>query len=102
LEQHIEQLVDTSFAGAEKAKLQAADAFEDASIRLRGISITNKGDEVKALLNDLDAKTGELKSMVEKKVEPVGDFIHEHPFMTVAVAVGAGLVIGSILASRRK
>jgi ElaB/YqjD/DUF883 family membrane-anchored ribosome-binding protein len=102
LEQHIEQLVDTSFAGAEKAKLQAADAFEDASIRLRGIRITNKGDEVKALLNDLDVKTGELKSMVEKKVEPVGDFIQEHPFMTVAVAVGAGVVIGSILASRRK
>jgi ElaB/YqjD/DUF883 family membrane-anchored ribosome-binding protein len=102
LEQHIEQLVDSSFAGAEKAKVQAADAFEDASIRLRGIKITNTGDEVKAILNDLDTKTGELKSQVEKKIEPVGDFIHEHPFVTVAVAVGAGFLIGSLLASRRK
>jgi ElaB/YqjD/DUF883 family membrane-anchored ribosome-binding protein len=102
LEQHIEQLVDTSFASAEKAKVQAADAFEEASIRLRGIKMTGKGDEVKALLNDMDAKASELKSQVEKKVEPIGDFIYDHPFVTVAVAVGAGLLIGSILTSRRK
>jgi ElaB/YqjD/DUF883 family membrane-anchored ribosome-binding protein len=101
LEQNVEQLVDTTFGGAEKAKIQAADAFEEASRRLRGMSMTGKGDEVKALLNELDAKTGELKSQVEKKVEPVEDFIHEHPFMTVAIAVGAGFLIGSLLASRR-
>ena len=101
MEQHVEQLVDTTFGGAEKAKLQAADAFENAAKRLREMSVTGKGDDVKAILNDLDAKTVELKSQVEKKVEPVEDFIHEHPFMTVAIAVGAGFLLGSLLASRR-
>ncbi len=101
MEQHVEQLVDTSFASAERAKIQAADAFEDAARRLREMSVTGKGEDVKALLNELDAKTGELKSQVEKKVEPVEDFIHEHPFMTVAIAIGAGFLIGSLLASRR-
>lgn len=101
MEQHVEQLMDTSFASAERAKIQAADAFEDAARRLREMSVTGKGDDVKALLNELDAKTGELKSQVEKKVEPVEDFIHEHPFMTVAIAIGAGFLIGSLLASRR-
>jgi ElaB/YqjD/DUF883 family membrane-anchored ribosome-binding protein len=101
LEQNVEQLVDTTFSGAEKAKLQAADAFDEASRRLRELSMTGKGDEVKAILNELDAKTDELKSQVGKKIEPVEDFIHEHPFMTVAIAVGAGFLIGSLMASRR-
>ena len=101
MEQKVEQLVDTSFASAERAKVQAADAFEEAARRLREMSMTGKGEDVKALLNELDAKTGELKSQVEKKVEPVEDFIHEHPFMTVAIAVGAGFLIGSLLARRR-
>ena len=93
--------MDTTFAGAEKAKLQAADAFEEAARRLREMSVTGKGDDVKALLNELETKTSDLKAEVGKKVEPVEDFIHEHPFMTVAIAVGAGLLIGSLLASRR-
>jgi ElaB/YqjD/DUF883 family membrane-anchored ribosome-binding protein len=101
LEQNVEHLVDTTFSGAEKAKIQAADAFEEASRRLRGMSMADKGEEVKALLNELDAKTGELKSQVGNKVDSLEDFIQEHPFMTVAVAVGAGVLIGSLLASMR-
>jgi ElaB/YqjD/DUF883 family membrane-anchored ribosome-binding protein len=101
LEQNVEQLVDTGFAGAEKAKVQVADAFDNASSRLREVNMTGKGNEVKAFLNELDVKSGELKSQVEKKIEPIGDFVHDHPYVTIAVAVGAGLLIGSLLTSRR-
>jgi ElaB/YqjD/DUF883 family membrane-anchored ribosome-binding protein len=97
----VEHLVDTTFAGAERAKVQAADALEDAARRLRETSMADKGENVKAILSDLDTKTKELKSGVYEKVEPIEDFIYEHPFMTIAIAVGAGFLIGSLVVSRR-
>jgi ElaB/YqjD/DUF883 family membrane-anchored ribosome-binding protein len=100
LEQNVESAVDTTFGSAEKVKVQAADALEEASKKLREMSITAKGEDVKAVLNDTEARLGELKDQISKKVEPVEDFITEHPFMSVALAVGAGLLIGSLLTRR--
>jgi ElaB/YqjD/DUF883 family membrane-anchored ribosome-binding protein len=96
----VESAVDTTFGSAEKVKVQAADALEEASKKLREMSITAKGEDVKAVLNDTEARLGELKDQISKKVEPVEDFITEHPFMSVALAVGAGLLIGSLLTRR--
>ncbi len=98
--QNVEQAVYTTFGGAEKVKVQTADALEEAARKLREMSITATGDDVKAVLNDTEARIGELKSQVSKKVEPVEDFITEHPFMSIAIAAGVGLLIGSLLARR--
>jgi len=34
------------------------------------------------------------------KTEPVQDFVMEHPLMTIAIAAGAGLLIGALLVRR--
>jgi ElaB/YqjD/DUF883 family membrane-anchored ribosome-binding protein len=92
--------VETTFGSAEKVKVQAADALEEAAKKLREMSITAKGEDVKAVLGDTEARIGELRDQISKKVEPVEDFITEHPFMSVALAAGAGLLIGALLTRR--
>ncbi len=100
MEQNVERAVDTTFGGAEKVKVQAADALEEAARKLREMSITARGEDVKAVLHDTEVRIGELKSDISKKVEPVEDFITEHPFVSIALAAGVGLLIGSLLARR--
>lgn len=96
----MERVVDTTFGSAEKVKVQAADAMEETAKKLREMSITARGEDVKAILNDTGAKIHEFSMQISKKVEPVEDFITEHPFMSVAIAAGAGLMIGSLLSRR--
>jgi len=96
----VERAVDTTFGGAEKVKVQAADTLEEAARKLREMSITAKGEDVKAVLHDTGVRIDELKAEVSKKVEPVEDFITEHPFVSIALAAGVGLLIGSLLARR--
>ena len=100
MEQNVEHVVDTTFGSAEKVKVQAADALEEAARKLREMSITAKGEDVKAVLNDTGARIDELKAQVGKKVEPVEDFITDHPFVSIALAAGVGLLIGSLLTRR--
>ncbi len=97
---NVEHMVDSTFGGAEKVKIQAADAMEEAVRKLRDASMTAKGEEVKAILHDTEAKLGQLKSQVGDKVEPVEEFITDHPLMSVAIAAGVGLLLGSILTRR--
>jgi ElaB/YqjD/DUF883 family membrane-anchored ribosome-binding protein len=96
----MERAVETTFGSAEKVKVQTADALEEAARKLREMSIAAKGEDVKAVLSDTEAKINELKSKVSKKVEPVEDFITEHPFVSIALAAGVGLLIGSLLTRR--
>lgn len=100
MEPIIEHAVDTTFENAEKIKLQAAEALEEAARKLREASITARGEDVKAILNDTEARIDQLKSQVGKQVEPIEDFITDHPLMSVAIAAGAGLLIGSLLTRR--
>jgi len=100
LEQNVERVVDNTFGSAEKVKVQAADALEEAAKRLRDMSIAARGEDVKAVLNDTEAKIDHLKAEVGHKVEPMEDFITDHPFMSIAIAAGAGLLIGSLLTRR--
>ena len=81
-------------------KVQAADALEEAARKLRETSISAKGDDVKAILNDAEERIGSLKAQVSHNVEPVEEFITDHPLMSVAIAAGAGLLIGSLLTRR--
>lgn len=96
----MERAVDSTFGGAEKVKIQAADALEEAARKLRETSITAKGEDVKAILNDAEARIDGLKAQVSHGVEPVEEFITDHPLMSVAIAAGAGLLIGSLMTRR--
>jgi len=52
---------------------------------------------VKAILSDVEARVDQLKAGVEKKVEPVENFIVDHPFASVLIAAGVGFMIGSLI-----
>ncbi|MCD1294753.1 hypothetical protein CUJ83_07040 [Methanocella sp. CWC-04] len=97
MEHNVERVVDSTVQKAESMKIQTAEAFEDAARKLREARVSVKGDEVKAIIADVEAKTHQLKMDVEKKVEPVEDFITEHPFASIAIAVGVGFIFGSLM-----
>jgi ElaB/YqjD/DUF883 family membrane-anchored ribosome-binding protein len=90
-------MVDTTVAKADHVKVQTADALEEAARKLRESDISLKGDEVKAILGDVEARIDQLKAGVEKKVEPVENFIVDHPFASVLIAVGVGFMVGSLV-----
>ena len=100
MEQHVERAVDTTFGSAEKVKVQTADALEEAALKLREMSMTAKGEDIKSVLNETGDKIDQLKAEMGEKVQPVQDFVTEHPFMSIAIAVGAGLLIGALVVRR--
>ncbi len=100
MEQQVERAVDTTFGSAEKVKVQTADALEEAARKLREMSVTAKGEDIKAVLSDTGARIDRLKAEMGQKVEPVQDFVMEHPLMSIAIAAGAGLLIGALLVRR--
>jgi ElaB/YqjD/DUF883 family membrane-anchored ribosome-binding protein len=90
-------MVDTTVAKADHVKVQTADALEEAARKLREADISLKGDEVKAMLSDVEAHIDQLKADVEKKVEPVENFIVDHPFASILIAAGVGFMVGSLI-----
>lgn len=97
----VERMVDTTVAKADSFKVQTADVLEETARKLRDADLSMKGDEVKAMLNDAEARISLLKADVEKKVEPVETFIVDHPFTSVVIALGVGFVVGSLINSMR-
>jgi ElaB/YqjD/DUF883 family membrane-anchored ribosome-binding protein len=95
--ENVNRMVDTTVAKADHMKVQTADALEEAARKLRDADISLKGDEVKAILSDVEARVDQLKAGVEKKVEPVENFIVDHPFASVLIAAGVGFMIGSLI-----
>lgn len=94
-------MVDTTVAKADSFKVQTADVLEETARKLREADLSIKGDEVKAMLTDAEARISMLRADVEKKVEPVETFIVDHPFASVMIAVGLGFMVGSLVASMR-
>jgi ElaB/YqjD/DUF883 family membrane-anchored ribosome-binding protein len=97
--ENVNRMVDTTVAKADHMKVQTADALEEAARKLRDADLSLKGDEVKAMLNDAEARIDMLKADIGKKVEPVETFIVDHPLASILIAVGVGFMVGS-LASR--
>ncbi|WP_231844825.1 DUF883 C-terminal domain-containing protein [Methanocella arvoryzae] len=95
-----ERLVDTTVSRADEMKLHTAEALAEAARKLREADLGSKGQEVKAIIDDIEARTAELKAEVDKKVEPVETFIVEHPFASVMIAVGIGFMVGSLMTRR--
>jgi ElaB/YqjD/DUF883 family membrane-anchored ribosome-binding protein len=97
----VERMVDTTVAKADSFKVQTADALEETARKLREADLSVKGDEVKAMLSDAEARISMLRGDIEKKVEPVETFIVDHPFASVMIAMGLGFMVGSLVASMR-
>lgn len=96
-----ERFVDTTVAKADSMKAHTADALVEAARKLREADLGTRGDEVKAIIDDIEARTAQLKAEVDRKVEPVETFIVEHPLASVMIAMGIGFMVGSLMAPRR-
>jgi ElaB/YqjD/DUF883 family membrane-anchored ribosome-binding protein len=99
--ENVERIVNTTVAKADSLKVSTADALEEAARKLREADVSGRGEDVKAALHDAEARIGQLKADVEKKVEPIEDFIVDHPFASVLIAVGVGFMIGSLISRAR-
>jgi ElaB/YqjD/DUF883 family membrane-anchored ribosome-binding protein len=102
------QLVDEGVAGADRLKIQTAEAMEEAARKLRSVDVSAKGEDVKHILRDVEYQVDQFKAEIgtkyqkieacyHKKVEPVEDIIIDHPIPSVLVAVGIGAFIGMLL-----
>lgn len=98
--EQVERIVDNTVAKAENVKVQTADALEETARKLREASLESKGQDVKAMIGDIEARTNQLKAEVDKKIEPVESFIVEHPFAAIMIAVGVGFMVGSLMTRR--
>jgi len=97
----IESMVDTTVAKTDSVKVKTADVLEASARRLREADLSGKGGDVNAILNDVEARIGKLRAEVGKKVEPVENFIVDHPFASILIAAGAGIVVGSLVSRMR-
>jgi ElaB/YqjD/DUF883 family membrane-anchored ribosome-binding protein len=97
--ENVNRMVDTTVAKADNMKVQTADTLEELARKLREADLSIKGDEVKAMLTEAEARINELKTDIGRKVEPVENFIVDHPFTSIMIAAGVGFMVGS-LASR--
>jgi ElaB/YqjD/DUF883 family membrane-anchored ribosome-binding protein len=93
--ENVNRMVDTTVAKADHVKVQTADSLEELARKLREADLSLKGDEVKAMLNDAEARICELKEDIGRKIEPVETFIVEHPLASIMIAAGLGFVVGS-------
>jgi ElaB/YqjD/DUF883 family membrane-anchored ribosome-binding protein len=99
--EQVDRLVDTTVAKAVNVKVQTADAIEEAARKLRQANLEGRGEDVKALVNDIENRAAQLRDEVDRKVEPVETFIVEHPLASVMIAVGIGFMVGSLMTARR-
>lgn len=100
MEEQVGKIVDTTVSKAVNVKVQTAEALEDAARKIRQADLEGRGEDVKAILHDLEVRTEHLKAEVDKKVEPVETFIVEHPLASVMIAVGVGFIVGSLMTRR--
>lgn len=98
--QTAEHFVDTTVAKAGNVKSQTADALAEAARKLKDVDIQTRGEDLKAIIDDIEARTAQLKAEVDRKVEPVETFIVEHPLASVMIAVGIGFMVGSLMTRR--
>lgn len=107
-EDTINRVVNKTVAEADTMKLRTAEALEEAARKLRSSDISARGDEVKHVLHDAEARIHQFKDEVgmkyheieaeyHKKVEPVETIISDHPIPAVMVALGVGFLFGMLI-----
>jgi len=107
-----EKMKDTTTVKTDHLKVQTADALEEAARKLRSIDISEKADEVKKILQDVESRMNhfrdeagaefeKIEAEYHKKVEPVENIIITHPIPSVLIAVGIGVLLGALISRGR-
>jgi ElaB/YqjD/DUF883 family membrane-anchored ribosome-binding protein len=107
-----DQMVNEKVASAEHLKLQTAEAIEEAARKLRSADVSTKGEDIKGILHDIEARVNQFKADVgveyEKReaeynemAEPFETVITDHPIPSVLIAAGVGFLLGALLFKSR-
>ena len=104
----VDSMVNKGVSGADRMKIQTAEALEEAARKLRSADIAAHGEDVKNILHDAEAridqfreevgeKYHEMEAEYHKKVEPVETIISDHPIPAVLIAMGVGFLFGMLI-----
>ena len=107
-EDSINRMVNMGVLGADDVKLQTAQKLEEAARKLRSADISTHGEDLKRIMNDVEAqvyqfkkeagvKYDEMEGCFHKKMEPVETIITNHPIPAVLVAIGVGVLAGMLI-----
>jgi ElaB/YqjD/DUF883 family membrane-anchored ribosome-binding protein len=107
-----DRMINAGVASADHLKIQTAEALEEAARKLRRADVSAKGEDVKHILHDVEARVSRFKSEVgaeyekieadyHKRVEPVENIIIAHPIPSVLIAAGIGVLIGMLIFKSR-
>ena len=105
-------MVNAGVAGADRMKIQTAEALEEAARRLRDTDIASRGEDVKNILHDVESRVNQFRTECgaeyekieagyHKRVEPVEHIIIDHPIPSILIAAGFGVLIGILLCKSR-
>lgn len=90
------------------ARIQTADALEEAARKLRSADLSMTNEEIGNILHraqdqidhfreEIGARYHEAEEEYHRKVEPVENVIHDHPIPSVLVALGIGFLFGMLI-----
>jgi ElaB/YqjD/DUF883 family membrane-anchored ribosome-binding protein len=107
-----EKVEDLTSVKTDQLKVQTADALEEAARKLRSIDISEKADEVKKILEDVESRMNrfrdeagaefeKIEAEYHQKVEPVENIIITHPIPSVLIAAGIGVLLGALISRGR-
>lgn len=87
--------IDTSAARVEEAGTRAAGRVAGT---LRGMAENIRGFNVNEYRDRMMDKVDNVRTEVDKSVDNVKSGIRDHPFESVAIAAGAGIIVGAMIA----
>jgi ElaB/YqjD/DUF883 family membrane-anchored ribosome-binding protein len=107
-EDSINRMVNKGVYGADDMKFQTAEKLEEAARKLRSADISTHGEDLKHIMNDIEAqvyqfkkeagiKYDEMEGCFHTKMEPVETIITNHPIPAVLVAIGVGVLAGMLI-----
>ena len=107
-----EKMKDLTNPKTDHLKAQTADALEEAARKLRNVDMSEKTDDVRKILQDVESRMTrfrdeagvefeKIEAEYHKKVEPVENIITTHPIPSVLIAAGIGVLIGALISRGR-
>jgi len=107
-----EKIKDAMSAKTDHLKVQTADALEEAARKLRSVETSEKAEEVRKILQDVESRMNrfrdeagvefeKIEDEYHKKVEPVENIITTHPIPCVLIAAGIGVLLGALISRGR-
>ncbi|MFY9800830.1 MAG: hypothetical protein WAK10_06250 [Methanoregula sp.] len=103
---------DLASVRTDHLKVQTADALEEAARKLRNVDMSEKADDVRKIVQDIESRMNrfrdeagvefeKIEAEYHKKVEPVENIIITHPIPSVLIAAGIGILIGALISRGR-